>query len=242
MKSKIKVSEKSLNNNTDRRKKTDKADLENKKGIFFEIGLILSLCLVLFAFEWKSYSNLKSFANEAISKEEIEEMIPITKITKPEPKTVKPIISILKIVANTEKNVKDIPVDVEVKTKDPNEPYIPIVAKKEEEVVDNEIFKVVQFEPEYIGGEEERIMFLRKNVVYPQLARETGIQGTVFLTFIIEKDGGISNVQILRGIGGGCDEEATRVVNAMPKWKPGKQRDKAVRVQFTLPIKFILAN
>lgn len=82
--------------------------------------------------------------------------------------------------------------------------------------------------------------FLRDNIKYPQIARESGIQGTVYVTFVVEKDGRVTDIRVLRGIGGGCDEEAVRVIKAMPRWQPGKQRGKPVRVQFNMPIKFTL--
>jgi protein TonB len=84
--------------------------------------------------------------------------------------------------------------------------------------------------------------FLQDNIKYPQMARESGIQGTVYVTFVVERNGNVTDVKILRGIGGGCDEEAVRVVQNMPKWEPGKQRGKPVRVQFNMPIKFTLAG
>ena len=77
-----------------------------------------------------------------------------------------------------------------------------------------------------------------KNITYPIEAREAGIEGVVFITFVIEIDGSISNIKVLRGIGGGCDDEAVRVIRLMPKWTPGKQNGKEVRVQFNMPIKF----
>ncbi|MEI6122094.1 MAG: energy transducer TonB [Bacteroidota bacterium] len=94
--------------------------------------------------------------------------------------------------------------------------------------------------PEFPGGDAGRIKFLSENIKYPQVAKETGIQGPVFLTFVIERDGNVSNVALIRGIGGGCDEEAIRVVNNMPRWKPGRQNGKEVRVQFNMPIAFTL--
>lgn len=103
-----------------------------------------------------------------------------------------------------------------------------------------EPFKVVEQMPDYPGGDEARVKFLRDNIKYPSIARESGITGTVFLTFVIGRDGRISNIKVLRGIGGGCDEEAVRVVKLMPTWIPGKQAGKAVPVQFNLPIKFTL--
>lgn len=103
-------------------------------------------------------------------------------------------------------------------------------------------FTVVEQMPEFPGGDEARVRFLRDNMKYPQIARETGMTGTVYLTFIIGRDGRISNIKILRGIGGGCDEEAIRVLKLMPPWIPGKQGGKTVPVQFNLPIKFTLAG
>lgn len=95
-------------------------------------------------------------------------------------------------------------------------------------------------QPGYPGGEYALMDFLRNNIKYPQAARENGIQGTVFLIFVVEPDGKLSNISVLRGIGGGCDEEAIRVISIMPAWKPGKQFGKPVRVQFNLPLRFIL--
>ena len=103
-----------------------------------------------------------------------------------------------------------------------------------------EIFTVVEEQPAYPGGEEARIAYLQQNIKYPEEAKELGIQGKVFVTFVVEVDGTITDVRVLRGIGGGCDEEAIRVVKSMPKWVPGKQRGVPVRVQFNLPIKFTL--
>jgi Ca-activated chloride channel homolog len=102
------------------------------------------------------------------------------------------------------------------------------------------IFCIVETMPEYPGGDEKLKQFLHDNLRYPKTARESCISGTVYVTFVIEKDGSVSNVKVMRGIGGGCDEEAIRVVQLMPKWKPGMQMGKAVRVQYNLPIKFIL--
>jgi len=242
MYSKHQLSEAGCSSHPDRRKKTEKADLENKKALFFETGLIFSLCLVLFAFEWKSYDSSSSFNQALRNGDEVEEIVAITSIAPPQPKIPKQLTTIIKVIENTAPDSKDSRFDIEDKPDDIPEVYLPPSEKPEIEVADNEIFKVVEFAPEFIGGEEARINFLRKNISYPQMARESGIQGTVHLTFVIEKTGEISDVQILRGIGGGCDEEAIRVIKAMPKWKAGIQRDKNVRVQFNLPIKFILSN
>lgn len=106
---------------------------------------------------------------------------------------------------------------------------------------DEEVFAIVEVHPQYPGGDEARIKFIQENLKYPVSAKEAGIQGNVYVTFIVEKDGSLSNVKILRGIGSGCDEEVIRVVKLMPAWLPGTQSGKPVRVQFNLPIKFKLA-
>lgn len=102
------------------------------------------------------------------------------------------------------------------------------------------VFQIVELMPGYAGGEEAMYKYLSENIKYPQVAKETGIQGNVIVTFVVEKDGSITGVQVLKDIGGGCGEEAVRVVRAMPKWNVGKQNGVPVRVQFNLPIKFTL--
>ena len=111
---------------------------------------------------------------------------------------------------------------------------------KEEVEAPQQIFTIVEQMPEFPGGEEKLFEYLGKNIKYPSMARENGITGTVYVTFVVEGSGEISDVKKLRGIGGGCDEEAMRVVKAMPSWKAGKQNGKSVRVQYNLPIKFTL--
>lgn len=106
--------------------------------------------------------------------------------------------------------------------------------------VDDEVFVVAEEQAEFPGGVDSMFAYIHKNLKYPELAKEKGIQGRVFVQFVIEKDGSISNVKILRGIGGGCDEAAMEMIKNMPKWKPGKQRGKPVRFQYVLPIKFEL--
>ena len=114
------------------------------------------------------------------------------------------------------------------------------VSVEEEDSEEDQIFSVVEDDPEFPGGMDSLLAFLQRNIVYPELARENGIEGKVYVTFVVETDGSISNVRVLRDIGGGCGLEAVRVVKLMPKWKPGKQAGKTVRVQYNLPIYFVL--
>ena len=107
-------------------------------------------------------------------------------------------------------------------------------------VVDDEIFLVVENAPEFPGGEDSLYAYIARNIVYPEAAKKEKIEGRVFVTFVIEKDGQVSSAKLLRDIGGGCGEEAIRVVKSMPKWKPGTQRGKPVRVRYNIPLQFIL--
>jgi len=221
-------------------KKTPKADLEKKKAIFFEIGLILALIIVFAAFEYKDYDKQTIDLSQRAVDDIPEEIIPITeqKVKPPPPPPPKQVTQI-KIVEDDVEVDEDIDIDVEADDETIIEEYIP-PEEDEEGIVEAEIFTVVESMPEFPGGMGELMKYLATNIKYPPLAKESGIQGRVFINFVVEPDGKISNVKVLRGIGGGCDEEAVRVVESMPKWKAGKQRGKPVRVSYNLPVKFTL--
>ena len=116
------------------------------------------------------------------------------------------------------------------------------IGNKMKNKIENGVFTLTDEMPWFPRGDKGRVKFLKNNIIYPNMARESGIQGTVYVTFIVEKDGSLSDVRILRGIGGGCDEEVIRIVKKMPKWKPGRLDDKPVRVQFIMPVKFTLIH
>jgi periplasmic protein TonB len=221
-------------------KKSPKADLENKRVLFIQIGLVLTLAIVLFAFEWKTYDRVLVDLGEREVIDIPEEMVEITRQEQPPPPPAPPPQTTqFKIVEDDVDIEDDFIIDVDVDQTTQIEAYIPPVF--EEEVVhEQEIFIVVEDPPTFPGGDEARIRFLSENIRYPQMARESGIQGTVFVTFVVETDGSVTDVRVLRGIGGGCDEEAIRVIRAMPKWNPGRQRGRPVRVQFNMPIRFTL--
>ena len=222
-------------------KKSPKANLENKKLMFMQIGMIISLLIAWLAFEHKSYDKREidpSLLNREVTIDE--EMVEITKQDeqKPQPVEVPKQTTQLEIVQD-DVEVEDIEINAEVEQNEVLEEYVaPEVV--EEEVVEQEIFKIAEEMPAFPGGEAKLMEYVAKNVKYPQIARETGVQGRVYVNFVVEPDGSVSNVSVLRGIGGGCDEEAIRVVKSMPKWKPGKQRGKAVRVSYMLPVNFKL--
>ena len=221
-------------------RKTKKADLEGKKGYFFEIGLIIALLIVFAAFEYKSYDKITVDLTARAVDDTPEEIIPITeqKVKPPPPPPPKQVTKIT-IVEDDVEVEDDIDIDVEADDETEMEEYIP-PEDDDEEIVEAEIFTVVEAMPEFPGGMAKLMGYLGNNIKYPPFAKETNIQGRVFINFVVEPDGTISNVKVLRGIGGGCDEEAIRVVNSMPKWKPGMQRGKPVRVSYNLPVKFTL--
>lgn len=222
-------------------KKSPKANLENKKLMFTQIGMIIALLIAWGAFEYKSYDKRvldESFKRQAENIEE--DLVEITKQEeqKPQPVEVPQQTTQLEIVDDNVET-KDIEINAEVEQNEVIEEYVaPEVV--EEEVVEQEIFQIVEEMPQFPGGEAKLMEYVAKNIKYPQIARETGIQGRVFVGFVVEPDGSISNVKLLRGIGGGCDEEAMRVIKSLPKWKPGKQRGKAVRVSYQIPVFFKL--
>ena len=222
-------------------KKSPKANLENKKLMFTQIGLIISLIVAWLAFEYKSYDK-REIDPSLLRQTEVveEEMVEITKQEemKPQPVEMPKQTTQLEIV-DDDVEVEDIEINVETDQNEVIEEYVPVEVE-EEEVVEAEVFTIVEQMPSFPGGDAKMYEYLGKNIKYPQIARETGIQGRVFVNFVVEPDGSVSNVKVLRGIGGGCDEEAMRVVKGMPKWSPGKQRGKTVRVSYTLPVVFKL--
>ena len=209
--------------------------------MFMQIGMIISLLIAWLAFEHKSYDK-REIDPSLLRQTEVveEEMVEITKQEEPKPQPVEvPKQTTQLEIVEDDVEVEDIEINAEVDQTEVIEEYVPVEVV-EEDVQEQEIFQIVEEMPSYPGGDQKLMEFVAKNIKYPQIARETGIQGRVFVGFVVEPDGSVSNVKVLRGIGGGCDEEAMRVVKSMPKWKPGKQRGKAVRVSYMLPVNFKL--
>jgi len=225
-------------------KKSDSANLENKRTIFLEIGMIITLSLVFFAFNWKTYEKqlIQNYQRD-IDNTPVE-LVPVTMQKPPEPKMPVPVvIHTINIVDNDSPVDDDFTFSAEANPTDtvPVYVYVP-VSKEEENLPEDEIFIVVESMPEFPGGDAALYAFLENNMKYPEMAKEVGISGKVYITFVVEKDGSITNVRLLRGIGGGCDEEAMRVVQSMPVWTPGKQRNIPVRVQYNFGVKFTLSR
>jgi protein TonB len=228
-------------------KKSPKADLERRKFIFLEIGLILSLAICYIAFEWKSEelsaSSLGELTSQDIFEEEIINTQQETPPEQPEPEQPEPeaVIEEL-IVVEDDKVVENLNIDTEADEK--TKTNINIVQTtfnvETEEEVEPISFAVVEEKPTFPGGEAELLKFIAENTKYPEIAKENGIQGRVFVQFVIDKNGNVTNVTIARGVDPYLDAEAIRVVKMLPKWTPGKQRGKPVPVTFVVPINFKL--
>jgi periplasmic protein TonB len=221
-------------------KKTEKADLTKKTFLFFNIGLITALLLSIFAFTYKvadENSGADLAGNQAIVEETIE-VPPTEQLPPPPPKIEQPQIV---EVPDTEEIEEEIEIDMDTET-DVQETVAEVIAPvvEEEKEDPNTIFTVVEETAAPIGGMGAFYEYVGKKIKYPAQAKRMGIEGKVFVEFVIEKDGSLTDVKAIKGIGGGCDQEAERIVSSAPKWKPGKQRGKPVRQKMVLPINFKL--
>lgn len=220
-------------------KKTPQADITKKTSLFLAIGLVVSLGLTLAAFEWKKYEKgeIMDLGMVADDFEELTEIPPTEQPPPPPPKIQQPQIIEIPDEEEIEEEI-EIDLDVEI-TEETEVEEIVFEEEPEEEEVD-QIFLVVEEQASFPGGMGEWNSYLRKNLKYPRQATRMGIEGAVFLSFVVDKGGNISDIQVIRGIGGGCDEEAIRVLKNSPKWAPGKQRGRAVKSRMQLRIVFRL--
>ena len=224
-------------------KKNPKADLEKRRGLYLEIGLVVTLVAALVAFNVKSYDKEEKEQMERAISDEQEEIIIQTQqeeLPPPPPPEAPEVTTEFEVVEDDAEIKTELVVNAEVTDDTKNIEITPVKIEEEEEEEDVQIFTVVENDPMFPGGMEALYKYLRENIKYPQLARDNNITGKVYVTFVVEKDGSIANPRVLKDIGGGCGQEAIRVVKSMPKWTPGKQRGKAVRVQFNLPVSFHL--
>lgn len=223
-------------------KKSPKADLEKKKGLYLEIGLVVILALSIFALNFKNYDNDKVEISQRTVLDEMEEtVIQTAEDTPPPPPPETPEVTTELTIVEDDAVIENELGIIDMSEKNAvNEEVVQVVVEEEVEEVEEEIFTVVENDPEFPGGMEALYKYLAQNIKYPQLARDNNITGKVYVTFVVERDGSIANPKVLRDIGGGCGAEAIRVIKSMPKWTPGKQRGKAVRVQFNLPVNFSL--
>lgn len=223
-------------------KKSPKANLEKWKGMFLEVGLVAALTGALVAFNWKSYdTEVQEFSTRTVV-EEVEEVVLQTQEDKPEPEPPEApeITTEFEVVDDNKEIENELHVDMNDNANTQVVEFTPVEVTEEVVEKDEEIFVFVEEQPSFPGGDEELYKFLAENIQYPALARENNVEGKVFVQFVVEKNGSITQVKLVKDIGSGCGQEAMRVVKSMPKWKPGKQRGTAVRSQFTLPIRFKL--
>ena len=224
-------------------KKSPKADLEKKKTTGLLIGYVLALAVMFIAFEWSERDkviNIDTGMGEVYFEEEI---IPITEQeeqkTPPPPPEAPKAEEIIEIAEN-DANVEETTIQASDETDKAVEvKYVPVEVE-EEEVEEQQIFQVVEEMPEFPGGMGECMKWLGKNMKYPTISQENGVQGRVIVQFVVNRDGSIVDAVVARGVDPYLDKEALRVVGLMPKWKPGKQRGKEVRVKYTLPVMFRL--
>ena len=222
-------------------KKSEKASLENQKLIYVLMGFVFVLSLVYVALEWteKEVTKYEITDTEFLFEEEVEIQQTSQETPPPPPPPAVQEVEVLNVV---EDNVET--ESIEVNTEDDKEAEVVIAAPVEAPVEEEEeevVFVVVESMPEFPGGQQALFKYLSENVKYPVIAQENGIQGRVICQFVVNKDGSIVDVEVVRSGGDpSLDKEAIRVIKSMPKWKPGKQRGKAVRVKYTVPVNFKL--
>lgn len=224
-------------------KKSPKADLNNKRGLLLEIGLVVSLLLVIAAFAYTPKEYRIEIVTEYVAPVEEE----ITEVTRQDQKppeapkkvAVKVITDMLEVVTNDTK----ITTDVDFAEFDENTEVIQQVEVKEEVIEDDQPFLIAETMPSFQGGDLNKFRaWVQQNIRFPQIALENGIQGRVVLSFVIEKDGRLTNIQVLQSPDRSLSDEAIRVLSKSPKWSPGKQRNQVVRVKYTLPVDFRVQN
>ncbi|HON01529.1 MAG TPA: energy transducer TonB [Paludibacteraceae bacterium] len=223
-------------------KKSPKASLENKKSLFILIGLVMALSFIYIALEWtaREITIYEGVQTDLKTEEELDIIQTTQDETPPPPPPPAPeVIEVLNVVENTVETQT-----INIETEDTKNKAVDIIAApvaapihEEDEQV---IFQVVETMPQFPGGEQALFKFLNENIKYPVIAQENGIQGRVICQFVVNTDGSIVDIQVVRGVDPSLDKEAVRVIQSMPKWIPGKQRGKPVRVRFTLPINFKL--
>jgi periplasmic protein TonB len=216
-------------------KKSKSADLGDKRGLFFSIGLVITLSCLLMAFEWKSYDTKLDLLS-AKSTNTFEEMMEVPTTQQPPPAA--PIIQQPKIIeVPDEEEIKE-ELNINLDNEAPRMEVAATVATEEHAEEVDEIFTIVEESALPVGGMTSFYKYLVDNMKYPPQARRLGIEGKVTLSFVVDKSGTISDVTVLRGIGSGCDEEALRVMRNAPPWNPGKQRGKPVKQRCIMPISF----
>lgn len=218
-------------------RKMPKLDLEKKRGMFFNVGLALSLAIVLTAFEWKSTGIKLVVLEERV--EELDEMVTIPPTVQPPPPP-PPVQQPQLLIVEDEEVIEEIEVDFNSDFDDDTVVEVIIFEEEKEEAIVEAPVDFAEHMPVPMAGIKEYYKFISKNIKYPNQARRMGVEGKVYVQFVIAKDGSVRNIKTIKGIGFGCDKEAERVMGLSPKWKPGKQGARPVSVRMVLPIHFNL--
>ena len=226
-------------------KKSENASLENKRLLFVELGFVISLLIVWGCFNYTTKDKKVAVFEEVAQEVEIEEMVPITQENTPPPPEAPsiPVLSDQIDIVDDDIIVED---DMFMNLEDDANMGVEIMdyveSVDEEEVEEEAIpFQLVEEKPKFQGGDANDFSkWVNSRLVYPEIAKENGVQGRVTLQFTVNADGSVSNVKVLRGVDSALDKEAVRVVSSSPKWTPGRQRDRAVKVTYTFPVIFQL--
>ena len=226
------------------KRKIKKFDLEKKRFLFFQIGLLTALAVTFFAFEWKTY-NYNLMEDEKIfdsSNERVEILPPVTRVKKKieKPKEVRKKKNPDKIVIIP--NHTPIVIDTVIDVIEPIDSVLTWIPVDPEPFVEPDPLFIAEIMPEFDGGIAAMHQYLIDNIKYPQRDRENKITGTVYVQFVIDVDGSVANAQILRGATEGMNNESLRVINSMPKWSPGVQNGHKVKVLQTIPINYKLKD
>lgn len=226
-------------------KKSPQADLERSKGLSLLLGLVVALSVVFVALEYRSKVQKAELSSQYDAAMVDDALLIADQQEEPEPEQPQPEQQVeaqlpddFKVVEDNKEVAKIAFVSADEKKElPPPAPVGPVVVEEEEA---DHVFEVVEEPTEFPGGSAAMMKWLKDNIVYPDIAQENNIQGRVYVSFVIERDGSPTNVQVARGVDPALDREAVRVVGRMPKWKPGKQRGKPVRQKFTIPVLFRL--
>lgn len=220
-------------------KKNPNKDLSKKRGLLLNLGMVVSLLFTILAIEWKTYDKVEE-AQKMVMDEVFEDIVEVPITSQPPPPPPKVQVPEIVEVPDEEEIEEEIEVELDVEvTEETVVEEIVFEEAPEEEVVE-EVFTIVEEGATFPGGIAEFYKYLKKTLKYPKQAQRMGIEGRVFVQFIVEKDGSLTDIKVVKGIGAGCDEEAARVLKNSPKWKPGKQRGKAVRQKMIQNITFKL--
>ncbi len=227
-------------------KKTNRANLENKKALFFEIGLVVTLAAALAGFEWSSKPTYAALPQIGANQDPVD----IINIPRTEPKEIKAppapprVIEVLNIVKNSDPVIKDENINWGGED-DPNAPSLlsSYQPADEQTVDDGTIIYIPSIYPTFQGGGTEKfVSWVMQRIRYPEIAQETGLQGTVYVSFVVNRVGIVEKIKVVRGVDESLDKEAVRVISSSPSWTPGKQGTRTVNVGFTIPICFKLTN